>query len=182
MQSPPPPASFEEFWPYYVSQHRNKTCRQLHFVGTSIAMGCLAVSPLYPPAALAAPGLALAQSTTSVVISGYVKVAVGQISNSGATPTAAGVLPRAGLNSSEARLNDDGSRIAFTIRDQIDANLAGIAQIELRPTIDGNSGVNGGGSGAGFGSSTGNNYIGLESKDYGTLRLGALEQHFNQNT
>ena len=49
------PHSFEEFWPYYVSQHRNKTCRQLHFVGTSIAMGCLAVSPFYPPAALAAP-------------------------------------------------------------------------------------------------------------------------------
>ena len=49
------PTSFEEFWPYYVSQHRNKTCRQLHFVGTSIAMGCLAVSPFYPPAALAAP-------------------------------------------------------------------------------------------------------------------------------
>jgi hypothetical protein len=49
------PESFEEFWPYYVSQHRNKTCRQLHFVGTSIAMGCLAVAPFYPPAALAAP-------------------------------------------------------------------------------------------------------------------------------
>jgi predicted porin len=130
--------------------------------------------------AFAAPGLALAQ--TSVTISGYVKVAVGQISNSSATPTAAGVLPRAGLNSSESRLNDDGSRIAFTIRDQIDSNLAGIAQIELRPTIDGNSGVNGGGSGAGFGSSTGNNYIGLESKDFGTLKLGALEQHYNQNT
>ena len=55
MQSMTPPASFEEFWPYYVSQHRNKTCRQLHSVGTSIAMGCLAVSPFYPPAALAAP-------------------------------------------------------------------------------------------------------------------------------
>jgi len=51
----PMPQSFEEFWPYYVSQHQNKTCRQLHFVGTSIAMGCLAVSPFYPPAALAAP-------------------------------------------------------------------------------------------------------------------------------
>lgn len=49
------PQSFEEFWPYYVSQHRNKTCRQLHFVGTTIAMGCLAASPFYPPAALAAP-------------------------------------------------------------------------------------------------------------------------------
>ena len=49
------PQSFEEFWPYYVSQHRNKTCRQLHFVGTTIAMGCVAASPFYPPALLAAP-------------------------------------------------------------------------------------------------------------------------------
>ena len=49
------PESFEEFWPFYVSQHRNKTCRQLHFVGTSLAMGCVAVSPFYPPALAAAP-------------------------------------------------------------------------------------------------------------------------------
>ena len=49
------PQSFEEFWPHYVSQHRNKTCRQLHFIGTSIAMGCIAVSPFYPPALIAAP-------------------------------------------------------------------------------------------------------------------------------
>jgi hypothetical protein len=49
------PQSFEEFWPFYVSQHQNKTCRQLHFVGTTIAMGCVAVSPWYPPALLAAP-------------------------------------------------------------------------------------------------------------------------------
>jgi len=51
-----PPTSFEEFWPYYVSQHRNKTSRQLHFVGTTVAMGCVAVSPFYPPALRAAPG------------------------------------------------------------------------------------------------------------------------------
>ena len=49
------PASFEEFWPYYVSQHRNATCRRLHFVGTTIAMGCVAAAPLYLPALLAAP-------------------------------------------------------------------------------------------------------------------------------
>jgi hypothetical protein len=49
------PTSFEEFWPYYVSQHHNKMCRRLHFAGTTIALGCLAVSPWYPPAALAAP-------------------------------------------------------------------------------------------------------------------------------
>ena len=47
--------SFEEFWPYYVSQHQDKTCRQLHFVGTTLAMGCVAVAPFYPPALLAAP-------------------------------------------------------------------------------------------------------------------------------
>lgn len=49
------PESFEEFWPYYVSQHLNKTSRQLHFVGTSIALGCVAIAPLCPPALLAAP-------------------------------------------------------------------------------------------------------------------------------
>jgi hypothetical protein len=49
------PTSFEEFWPYYVSQHRDRTCRRLHFIGTSLAMGCLAVAPFYPPALLAAP-------------------------------------------------------------------------------------------------------------------------------
>ncbi|MEP6862886.1 MAG: DUF962 domain-containing protein [Deltaproteobacteria bacterium] len=49
------PQSFEEFWPYYVSQHRDRTCRRLHFVGTTIAMGCVAAAPFYPPALLAAP-------------------------------------------------------------------------------------------------------------------------------
>ena len=49
------PESFEEFWPYYVSQHQDPTCRKLHFVGTTIAMGCLAVAPFVPAAALAAP-------------------------------------------------------------------------------------------------------------------------------
>ena len=51
------PTSFEEFWPYYVSQHRNPTCRKLHFIGTSLAMGCVAISPWVRPALLAAPVL-----------------------------------------------------------------------------------------------------------------------------
>lgn len=49
------PESFEEFWPYYVSQHQNPTCRKLHFVGTTIALGCVAVSPFVPQALIAAP-------------------------------------------------------------------------------------------------------------------------------
>jgi hypothetical protein len=49
------PANFEEFWPYYVSQHRNPTNRALHFVGTSIAVGCVAIAPWNPAALLVAP-------------------------------------------------------------------------------------------------------------------------------
>ena len=26
--------SFEEFWPFYLSQHSNRICRNLHFLGT----------------------------------------------------------------------------------------------------------------------------------------------------
>lgn len=30
--------TFEEFWPYYVGEHRNKLNRTLHVVGTSLAI------------------------------------------------------------------------------------------------------------------------------------------------
>lgn len=52
---PTEPATFEEFWPYYVSQHLNRTNRRLHFVGTGIGLAHAAVSPLFPPALLLAP-------------------------------------------------------------------------------------------------------------------------------
>jgi len=34
--------SFEEFWPFYVSQHHDPRNRALHFVGTAGVLGCLA--------------------------------------------------------------------------------------------------------------------------------------------
>jgi len=34
--------SFEEFWPYYVGEHKEKATRILHFIGTTAAMGCVA--------------------------------------------------------------------------------------------------------------------------------------------
>ena len=34
-------ASLHEFYPYYLSEHANSTCRRLHFVGTSLVIGCL---------------------------------------------------------------------------------------------------------------------------------------------
>lgn len=30
--------SFETFWPFYLSQHRNRTCRNLHILGTSLGI------------------------------------------------------------------------------------------------------------------------------------------------
>ena len=38
-----PFASFREFYPYYLSEHGNLACRRLHFVGSSLVLGCLAM-------------------------------------------------------------------------------------------------------------------------------------------
>lgn len=35
--------SFGAFYPYYLAEHGNRICRRLHFVGSSLALGCLAV-------------------------------------------------------------------------------------------------------------------------------------------
>lgn len=34
-------ATFADFYPYYLSEHANRTCRRLHFVGTTIGLGLL---------------------------------------------------------------------------------------------------------------------------------------------
>lgn len=30
--------TFAEFYPYYLSEHNNSTCRRLHFIGTSLVI------------------------------------------------------------------------------------------------------------------------------------------------
>ncbi len=34
-------ASFPAFYRFYLSEHSNRTCRRLHFVGTSLGLLCL---------------------------------------------------------------------------------------------------------------------------------------------
>ena len=33
--------SFAEFYPFYLGEHRNRTCRRLHFVGSTLVLVCL---------------------------------------------------------------------------------------------------------------------------------------------
>ena len=47
--------TYEEFWPFYLSQHRDPVCRRLHFVGTTIVWAILITA-----AALRTPLLLLA--------------------------------------------------------------------------------------------------------------------------
>lgn len=36
--------TFAEFYPYYLSEHSNSTCRRLHFVGTTLVIFILAMT------------------------------------------------------------------------------------------------------------------------------------------
>jgi hypothetical protein len=36
-------ASFAEFYPFYLSEHAQRTTRRLHFIGSSLALICLMV-------------------------------------------------------------------------------------------------------------------------------------------
>ena len=33
--------TFEDFWPYYVQEHRAAGCRLLHFIGSALGLVCL---------------------------------------------------------------------------------------------------------------------------------------------
>ncbi|MBV1775277.1 DUF962 domain-containing protein [Burkholderiaceae bacterium DAT-1] len=37
---------FSDFLPYYLAEHRNRTCRRLHFIGSTLVLVCLATAIL----------------------------------------------------------------------------------------------------------------------------------------
>ena len=34
-------STFREFYPFYLGEHANPACRRLHFVGSSLVLGCI---------------------------------------------------------------------------------------------------------------------------------------------
>jgi hypothetical protein len=45
MSAPVPQfASFKEFYPYYLGEHRDAVCRRLHFVGSSVVLLLVALA------------------------------------------------------------------------------------------------------------------------------------------
>src|SRR5688572_1402214 len=47
------PRTFEEFWPYYVGEHRRPATRALHFVGTHLGLLCVPLAFVTTPWMLA---------------------------------------------------------------------------------------------------------------------------------
>jgi hypothetical protein len=50
--------NFAAFYPYYLSEHSNRTCRRIHFVGSTLGLFCLAMlivtrNPWWLPAGFA---------------------------------------------------------------------------------------------------------------------------------
>ena len=43
MTDPRTLGTFAEFYPFYLSEHSNITCRRLHFLGSSLSLLCLAM-------------------------------------------------------------------------------------------------------------------------------------------
>lgn len=40
-------SNFSEFYPFYLNQHKNKTCRRLHFVGSFLIVSLIAYAVLF---------------------------------------------------------------------------------------------------------------------------------------
>ncbi len=39
-----PITNFDDFYPYYLSEHSNRTCRRLHFIGSTIGLALFATA------------------------------------------------------------------------------------------------------------------------------------------
>ena len=107
--------------------------------------------------ALAAPGVALAQS--SVTISGIFKVSLENIR----------IGSKVALtNSSENRVADDSSRILFNVVEDLGGGLQAIGQADMRLPMNSGNVI----------AMSGNTHVGLRSKSMGRIFVGRQDVHY----
>ena len=112
--------------------------------------------------ALAAPGVALAQS--SVTISGIFKASLENIRLGGISAA----RTTAGTNTSENRVADDSSRILFNVVEDLGGGLQAIGQADMRiPMASGN-----------VIAMSGNTHVGLRSNSMGRIFVGRQDVHY----
>jgi predicted porin len=114
--------------------------------------------------ALAAPGMAFAQAST-VTISGNFKLGVESLNVSNASATR--------YNSSQIRVVDNSSRIIFNSVEDLGNGLSAIGQLDVRFAPDQASSAP---TSNPIGS--GNTFVGLRSKTWGTLAVGRFDLHY----
>ena len=123
--------------------------------------------------ALAAPGIALAQS--SVTISGILKASVQQYKLGN---TAAGRIG----NSTQTLMHDDSSRVIFNVTEDLGGGLQAVGQLDWRIVMDQH--VNAANApGVGVAGSPndnvgGNTHLGLRSKSWGRVIFGQQDVHY----
>src|SRR5262245_48117210 len=57
---------FEDFWPYYVREHRAAACRLLHFIASGLCLGCLVPTFVTGKLRFVPLGLALGSGSASI--------------------------------------------------------------------------------------------------------------------
>ena len=108
--------------------------------------------------AFALPTAALAQS--SVTISGVIKMAFENVKLSRSAKSPA----------SESRVADESSKIVFQVVEDLGNGLHAIVQVDWRVTPD-----------SGADAASGNNWVGLRSRNWGTLALGRFDLHYHNS-
>ncbi len=118
--------------------------------------------------ALAAPGVAFAQAST-VTISGFFKVGLENINYGNKVTTR--------LNDSQMRVVDNSSRIIFGMVESLGNGMDAIAQLDVRFAPDQVGSI---GATLGNPIGSGNTWVGLRSKSWGTLTMGRWDLHYGK--
>jgi len=107
--------------------------------------------------ALAAPGVALAQS--SVTISGFITMTVDNVKYSDS--------PAARTTRSEGRLNDESSSIVFNMREDLGGGMSAIVKVDVKPNPD-----------SGAIAASGESFIGISTHAAGRFTAGRHNFNF----